>query len=297
MKIFKDESKFYDIVAIISIIGAVIIPVMFVIFNPMAEEKSHFNSIVIGLLATLICFLLFIVTEFIKLQKNVLQQDEHHNSIKKALIPRQFQPFFQNDDDINNEIIKNILPKYIDNFSISNDVLKMQGGMWAIECYNEFWNALVNRQKTNKRNSINVFAVDFSYARIQKEKEYITALNQAVTYQKEFIENNGRITRVFLGTDKNPDPKLISLFSEMLKNDNYEAYYLNSTAFDLSDSEDFLIVPGHYSCRWYYTNKAKTPNQVSISSIDDLYLKRRLDEILELAKNESGINLKTYKNG
>jgi hypothetical protein len=284
--------SFIEIMAIVSIVAAILVP-LFLAIAPqiIAKITNDPMSLIIGLLGCLICFSIFLALEQVKLFHSLRDQEEHHKTIRESIIPKQFHSFFNGNDEINNEIVKRVLPKYIKNFDCSNNTLSVQGSIWAIECYNEFWDCLINSQKKNPERLIDVFAVDVSYAKIQIDTQFSKEVDFAIECQKQFLKNNGKIKRVFFGIEEYPDKELIKLFEDMLKEDNYEAYYLSKSNYNFNEREDFLIIPDQYSCHWHYDLGAMTPNRVTIKPNADFIIKREWENIYAVARKQ-GLDLK-----
>jgi len=204
------------------------------------------------------------------------RQTDYYQSLQKIIIPKHFQYFFEKSESIDKDILRKLLPKYIESFTCNPNLLSIRGEFWAISCYRELWRNLVQRQKNNPNLHLHVKAVDISYEKIKQEDEY--DMTELIELQKEFLVNGGQITRIFIGSEESQD-RIKELFETlfMLKNNNdykFQSYFIDKT--HISDNyynfNDFLIIKDICTCEWSYeaegikTPNIKSPNNVKIYS-------------------------------
>ena len=216
------------------------------------------------------------------------EQIDYHESLKGSIIPKQFHPFFEMNNNIDRDIVKKILPKYIDSFTYNQELLAVKGEYWALSCYKELWDNLVIRQKTNPDKQIHVKAVDISYEKINQEKRHV--IKTLIEKQSDFLKSGGKITRIFIGLDESKN-QIRDLFDVLFKIESnekksYESYFVKRK--DAKDNyfktNDFLIVKDVCSCQWSYEGEGiKTPNNVKIISGNDDEISEKWNQIYDKA--------------
>ncbi len=147
-----------------------------------------------------------------------------------------------------------IMLNYHENFSISNNGFHIKDEYLSLSSYVAFWNYMVLAQKERNdvgekcliarivhSNSVHIWTNEHS-----KYKEFT---NKLLKLQNEFIESNGKVVRIFIGPDQEPNADYQIALNKMAEN-KIEGKYIKQSEYHKLPYDFLLLHDEKFVLKW-----------------------------------------------
>lgn len=140
---------------------------------------------------------------------------------------------------------------YLQDFRLIDDGIKTEGEAWAVKSYSYFWERLLAEQRKRRGNSDKPIVVRITHSNsINIWSDEHSDIINLMNLQKDFVSNGGRIARIFLGNEPEPNDKYKRVLAKMRSMNINAFYHQHESSINLP--YDFLWVADlEVAVKWY----------------------------------------------